>query len=58
MYSLIGNNTCRVRRVIEYAYCIRTALLIKTMAIDVNPYDTAANKLCENRIITVIIFIA
>lgn len=44
-----SSNTCKVRRVIEYAYCIRTALLIKTMAMEANPYATAANKLRANK---------
>jgi hypothetical protein len=38
-------NTCRVRRVIEWPYCIKMALLIKTIAIEAIPYDTAATKL-------------
>lgn len=47
-YYLHFSNTCNVRRVIECAYCIRIALLIKTIAIEAIPYDTAANKLCRN----------
>jgi len=34
----------------EYAYCIRTALLIKTIAMEASPYATADNKLRENKI--------
>lgn len=40
--------TCKVRRVIECAYCMRTALLIKTIAIEAIPYDTAAIKLHQH----------
>lgn len=38
-------STWRVRRVMESEYCIKTALLMKTIAMDAIPYDNAANKL-------------
>jgi len=49
-----ANQTCKVRRVIECAYCMRTALLIKTIAIEAIPYDTAAIKLHQHLAIRLI----